>query len=424
VNPFDLTGPLPTPKTTTVLEASAGTGKTYALAGLVTRYVAEGEATLDQMLLITFSRAASRELRERVREQIAQAARALDGQPPDEASELVEHLLKGTDAERAERRLRLRDALANFDAATIATTHEFCGLVLRSLGIAGDTDAAVTLVESLDDLVRQIVDDVYLDTFGNADEPPRLSHTAALKLARAVVGDPSAQPRPLDPPGGSEVEERITFARNVTVELERRKRKLGILGFDDLLSRLADALKDDDSPARERMRIRWPIVMVDEFQDTDPVQWEVIRRAFAGASTLILIGDPKQAIYAFRGGDIVTYLNARESADDLRTLTENWRSDKALVDSLHVVLGGAALGDPKIVVTDIAAQHTERRLVGAPHDGPFRLRVVSRDGYALSKRRNSIGMDELRNHIGADLAGDIGTLLASSATYAGRAVRA
>ena len=70
---FDLLGPLPAERSTTVLEASAGTGKTFALAGLVTRYLAEGAATLDQMLLITFSRAASQELRERVRRQIVDA---------------------------------------------------------------------------------------------------------------------------------------------------------------------------------------------------------------------------------------------------------------------------------------------------------------------------------------------------------------
>ena len=64
---FDLLGPLPEARSTTVLEASAGTGKTFALAGLVTRYIAEGEATLDQMLLITFGRAATQELRDRVR---------------------------------------------------------------------------------------------------------------------------------------------------------------------------------------------------------------------------------------------------------------------------------------------------------------------------------------------------------------------
>ena len=97
MNPFRLLGDLPAPATTTVLEASAGTGKTYALAGLVTRYVAEGVATLDEMLLITFSRAASRELRERVRGQLAEAATALDGELPAEPSELIRHL-HGCDA--------------------------------------------------------------------------------------------------------------------------------------------------------------------------------------------------------------------------------------------------------------------------------------------------------------------------------------
>ena len=135
---FNLLGPLPKDGSTTVLEASAGTGKTFALAGLVTRYLAETNVTLDQMLLITFNQNASRELRERVRGQIVEAVAALEGRMPAD-NEVVEHLLRGSDEERVDRRGRLRDALANFDAATIATTHEFCGSVLRSLGVAGDT---------------------------------------------------------------------------------------------------------------------------------------------------------------------------------------------------------------------------------------------------------------------------------------------
>lgn len=99
MQPFDLLGPLPAPRTTTVLEASAGTGKTFALAGLVTRYVAEGVATLDQMLLITFGRAASQELRERVRYQILDAVRALEDPENRSASDrdnpVISHLLDG-----------------------------------------------------------------------------------------------------------------------------------------------------------------------------------------------------------------------------------------------------------------------------------------------------------------------------------------
>ena len=152
---FDLLGELPTGPGTTVLEASAGTGKTFTLAGLVTRYMAEGRASLDEMLLITFGRAASQELRERVRDQLVEAARALDDPALVGDNTLLAALVAGTPGELEERRRCLRDALAGFDAATIATTHQFCQLVLRSLGVAGDTDAGVTLVESLDDLVTE-----------------------------------------------------------------------------------------------------------------------------------------------------------------------------------------------------------------------------------------------------------------------------
>src|SRR6202165_3341930 len=92
---FDLLGPLPAERSTTVLEASAGTGKTFALAGLVTRYLADGVATLDQMLLITFGRAASQELRERVRGQILDALVAFDAPSPVGENQLVAYLLDG-----------------------------------------------------------------------------------------------------------------------------------------------------------------------------------------------------------------------------------------------------------------------------------------------------------------------------------------
>ncbi|MGH3632943.1 exodeoxyribonuclease V subunit beta [Mycobacterium sp.] len=420
---FDLLGPLPAAHSTTVLQASAGTGKTFALAGLVTRYLAEGAATLDQMLLITFGRAASQELRERVRGQIVDAVAAFDDPSTVGDNQLVAYLLDGTADERAVRKQRLRDALADFDAATIATTHQFCQLVLKSLGVAGDTAASVTLLESLDELVAEIVDDLYLAHFGQQRDDPALAYRDALRLAREVVKNPSTQLRPRDPQPGSAAAVRVGFANDVLAELEIRKRRLGVLGYDDLLSRLAGALATDDSPARARMHQRWPIVMVDEFQDTDPVQWQVIDRAFSGHSTVVLIGDPKQAIYAFRGGDIVTYLRAAETAGDKKTLSTNWRSDGALVERLQVVLRGAQLGDPEIVVDDVEAYHQGHRLAGAPRNHPFRLRVVQRPTLGRSGIQN-LPIDELREHVGTDLAVDIGALLANGATFDGKPLRA
>ncbi|CAM3314914.1 exodeoxyribonuclease V subunit beta [Mycobacterium intermedium] len=423
---FDLLGPLPTPRSTTVLEASAGTGKTFALAGLVTRYLAETDVTLDEMLLITFNRAASRELRERVRDQMVDAVAALDGRKPP-ANDLVKHLLAGDRevpvVELKRRRARLRAALANFDAATIATTHEFCGSVLKSLGVVGDTDTGLTLQEDLDDLVTEIVNDLYLGHFGRQEDTPLLTYAQALTLAREVVGDPCAQLRPLDPEPGSEAEVRLRFADELKKQLEHRKRRLRILGYDDLLVRLAKALEAEDSPARDRMRRRWRIVLVDEFQDTDPIQWRVLDCAFRGHSTLVLIGDPKQAIYGFRGGDIHTYLQAARKADNRYTLSINWRSDRALVESLQTVMQGATLGHPEIVVREIDAQHDGHRLAGAPHPAPFRLRVVPRSAVGYSGTAN-VPIDALRRHIPKDLAADIASLLASGATFDGQPIAA
>lgn len=123
LTPFDITGELPTG--TVLLEASAGTGKTWTIGALVARHIAEGVVRLEDMLVITFGRAASREMRERVREHLRHVHRHVAD--PDLATddEVIALLRQGTPEEVAERARRLRDALTHFDAATIATTHQF-----------------------------------------------------------------------------------------------------------------------------------------------------------------------------------------------------------------------------------------------------------------------------------------------------------
>ncbi len=157
--------------------------------------------------------------------------------------------MAGTEAERDTRCGRLRDALADFDAATICTTHQFCRLVLKSLGVAGDTDTGATLVESLDDLVTQIVDDLYLAHFGSQRDEVALSHRDALKLARAVVEDACAELRPQRPDPQSVAAVRLRFATDVLEQLDLRKRRLGIFSYNDLLDRLAKALQGPEGPA-------------------------------------------------------------------------------------------------------------------------------------------------------------------------------
>lgn len=426
---FDVTGPLPTG--TVLLEASAGTGKTWTIGALVTRYVAEGVATLDEMLIVTFGRAASQELRERVREHLTRTERRLahpeSVQPGEDA--VIDLLLAADPHEVEGRRRRLRAALGSFDGATIATTHQFCQLVLDGLGVAGDTDPAARLVEDTHDLLVEVVDDLYIRGFGSSSQAPTFSRAEALSLAESVFFDPQAaiEPQLADASGqdgverASEAGRRVRFAHAVRHEMAARMRRLGLLGYDDLLSQLADALEADDAPARTRMRQRWRIVLVDEFQDTDPVQWQVFDRAFSGHATMVLIGDPKQAIYAFRGGDVVTYLQAARTADARMTLGTNRRADAALVRALQATWEGARLGDAAIVVRPVEAVHETPRLVGAPHPYPLRVRVLPRQGRS---RTALMRVGGVREKVAADLAADIAALLASDATFEGRPIEA
>ena len=414
---FDITAPLPG-RGTTLLEASAGTGKTWTIGALVTRYVAEGVARLEEMLVITFGRAASQELRQRVREQLVEAERVLAGDGPAPVTPLLATLVPADPEERLRRHRRVREALTSFDAATIATTHQFCRLVLASLGVAGDTDARAELVEDLDDLLVEVVDDLYLRGFSRAAETPAFTYAEALAIARAAVGDPQARLEPATDPRTPAEGRKVAFARKVREELALRKRRLGVLSYDDLLSQLREALADEDAPARTRMRERWSVVLVDEFQDTDPVQWDVLDRAFTGHATMVLIGDPKQAIYAFRGGDVVTYLAAAETAGTHQTLGTNYRSDAPLVRALDRFLGGAALGDERIVVHPVEAEHDRRRLTGAPSTDPFRVRVVRSVDLAAT------GIAAVRDLVARDLALDVLRLLESGARWDGRALEA
>ncbi|CAM4026756.1 UvrD-helicase domain-containing protein [Janibacter anophelis] len=426
LTPFDIAGDLPTG--TVLLEASAGTGKTWTIGALVARHIAEGVVRLEDMLVITFGRAASREMRERVREHLRHVHRHVADPSLPTDDPVVMLLRDGSADEVAERARRLRDALTHFDAATIATTHQFCQLVLRGLGVAGDSDPHSRLVEDLSDLRDEVVDDLYVRGFAKGG-PPAFSRQRAGEIARAVTENPHAELDPSALDGDGADARSLRFAHLVRAELDRRKRRLGVLGYDDLLSHLAAALEDEDSPARERMRQRWRVVLVDEFQDTDPVQWQILDRAFSGHSTLVLIGDPKQAIYGFRGGDVDTYLTASETATTRHTLAVNHRSDGPLVRSLGVLLGSAQLGDEQIVVHPVSAARTDSRLAvaeGVAPDGllaPVRLRVVPTER-VQAPGESSVPIGRVRPLVAADCAAEITRLLAGRTTFDGRPLRA
>ena len=125
---------------------------------------------------------------------------------------------------------------------------------------------------------------------------------------------------------------------------EQRKAQAGLFDFQDLLERLYWALHDDHTHLAQALRTQYPVALVDEFQDTDPWQYGSLNRIYDGEGTLVMIGDPKQAIYSFRGADIDTYVLAREqclSLDPLsqHSLRQNRRSTPELLAVLNALFG-------------------------------------------------------------------------------------
>ncbi|MEL4506047.1 UvrD-helicase domain-containing protein [Luteococcus sp. H138] len=418
---FDLCGPLPTG--TCVLEASAGTGKTYAITALAVRYLAEGAFTLDQIMMVTFSRAATGELRHRVYARLRETLAALDAWLSDgvqPADEVDRYLASAPRAEVLTRRNRIQSALGEIDAATIATTHEFCARMLTGLGLLVDHDHTTRFAENVDDLAEQVVHDVYLGREVNgADAAPGKLATFArfAEVGRAALREPDADLVPVEARGLSA--DRVGFAAEVRRQFEQRKRRAGVYTFDDMVRRLRDALTDPVTGelAAEALSSRYRLVLIDEFQDTDPTQWEIVQHAFVGRSIVVLIGDPKQAIYAFRGADVNAYLDAVRHAEQVFTLPTNHRSDEPIVRGVLEVFGGVAMGSQQIIPRPVDAAHRGARITGPAPCPAVQVRCVA------GPPRGQFGATAGARAVDADLVNQVVALLSDGWSIEGKAVR-
>ncbi|MCP3866583.1 MAG: exodeoxyribonuclease V subunit beta [Gammaproteobacteria bacterium] len=443
-----------------LIEASAGTGKTYTIATLFLRFLLEARHDVDQILVVTFTQAATEELRDRIRRRIVQSLELLsevDGEGVEADSELRGMLEAMPDSREATG--LLADALARMDEAPIYTIHGFCQRMLldnafesgmafdvefitdeaRMLARAGadfwrnrvaraDPDRAqwvrnrwktpLALLKALqptlalDDvrvlprgdaadvgLIRQRLDELFLqlkslwraESAGIIEllqKSPGLKRTSYTKpvvakalraaeqvasgdglppslpagferLTAAMLAEKGTKPGavPLTHPffdlceslqtllGGLDVAEQagfLTDARNHIREgLDRHKRDESLLYFDDLLRRLDQALAGEGGDALADLMVqRFPVAMIDEFQDTDPQQFRIFQKVYIDQPDggLFLIGDPKQAVYAFRGADIFTYMQARDLSDRVGnqyTLGINWRSGSRLIEAIN-----------------------------------------------------------------------------------------
>ncbi|MCC8363126.1 UvrD-helicase domain-containing protein [Lysobacter sp. A6] len=453
-----------------LVEASAGTGKTYALAGLFARAVIVQRLDVPQILAVTYTVAATQELHERVRLRLQAAAQLAaqwqegDGaerEGDDAETALLRRLLHDAlhDASRESLpalRLRLQRGVRDLDLAAITTIHGFCQRLLAEHALlAGQpllrTDIepgnaaqrsrlAVVLwrthartpegadflqrtfrdVDGLANLLRDLLPlepllppppgseaiDARADAWRNvrglflaegeatfealrgavatgvlskaknkaipldalwawfsaqSDAPPHRTHPQLDRLTPAYLEEivlRSQYARIPQSALGDAVQRYLTADDAVDLlrlhalrddarrEDQAIKRDAHVRDFDDLVDAVFAATDDPNvaTALTDALREQFPLVLVDEFQDTDARQWAIFSRLF-GDGGLLLVGDPKQAIYRFRGGDVQTYLEARATASIAAPLDRNFRSRPCVLAAVNRLFDAAPAAD-------------------------------------------------------------------------------
>lgn len=362
--PFDITAaPLPNG---TLVEASAGTGKTHAVAAYVTKAIATTEdLRIGEIIVTTYTRNAAAELRERIRSRLVVTARLLRGEPAPpgyKKDQLDEHVL-ANNAARDDMARRLERAAAEFDTSVIGTIHSVCSRILRLAGVA----ATETGDEELRD---RVLDEVVNDTIVTEAQAGRHWDDARLRdLVKLRMADPFVEMT--SNPTACPEDQRALLARLPDLVLacakRARERMQASPSFDELLVRAYEEVtpSEADSPADKRrkqafaalVRDRYKLAIVDEAQDTNRLQWEFFHALFPpqGDRALFGVGDPKQAIYRFRGADVTAYVHHAQkdvplepgnpAAPPRRTLSINRRSDGPLLGGLNHVMEGATFGE-------------------------------------------------------------------------------
>ncbi len=430
---------------TNLIEASAGTGKTHTITDLYVRMLLELELSVSQILVVTYTNAATAELRARVRARLRQALAAFAA-PGDSGDTFLDQLVR---ARRSQNRvdrdcMQLEVALHSFDEAAIFTIHGFCQRILQENAFESGVAFDVELIADQGSLLTEVVQDFWIGELHAAPaafladiEAAGISTGSLQQLALKVIASPDMPilPVSLAAPAaagaGAAVlkfqREFIDYARR---ELRARKERTQTQSFDDLLQRLAEALRGAGGDAlAAAIRGRFRVALIDEFQDTDPIQYEIFRRVYLNSdAVLFLIGDPKQAIYAFRGADVFAYLQAKSDAPgSTQTLDVNHRADPSLIAAIDALFG--RLRQP-FVFDDIPFVHVKPapaaadRLGGsAARQPPLQILFVNRDDVEPSRdgRINKAwGEAPLARAVSADIV----RFLESGATIGDRPVAA
>lgn len=427
------------------IEASAGTGKTTSIALLWLRLLLERGMRVEQILVTTFTRAATAELEERLLSTLRRALAAVRGEGgsgPEAA--LMARLLRTHSASSLG--AALSSALSSFDLCPVHTMHGFCQSLLGRFSLELGCDPGLELLPDVDQLLKELVFDALMRDAEARTVPVR----DALTVARAVAAQPlgvllspiapetlaqksaalleplaarltglamrgdtraalwrklaalresgarldlsAAQERALgdETVAFQEAEHQVRalfaaaraaelhpLASLVRTELPARRLAARVRSFDDILLVILEALAAGPGRAALTAALaeRYRAVIVDECQDSDSVQIEVFERLFSDAEAFVVLGDPKQSIYRFRGADLASYqrlLSRGRRAPEMRT---NYRSDAPLVELVNQLYAArpefsATAGQPPIRYVPVRAEVAESRLFDPRSEGP------------------------------------------------------
>ncbi len=449
---------------TTLVEASAGTGKTWTIAALYVRLLLERRLTVEQILVLTFGVAATAELKSRIRARLVQVRDLLEAGELAALAGSEDALLAHVGATTTDARrdaLWLALAVESFDEAPVFTLHGFCQRVLAEHAFESGAPFIAELAPDESALIDEVAQDFwrretaaatplwsrwlaracvdpaalardvarfaqrgyaevtgppepdaaraerYLHAFQSARSGWRDGRDEVLRLLAPLVRKDWLQSRaakldalfaaPLALPPVEKVLQyfvpadlagrakgkavpahpfldaaaalweaaadadvmlhekyaamRVRLAGWARAELASRKRARALVGYNDLVAHLAAALAGPHGGVlAEVLRRRYPAALLDEFQDTDPQQAAIFDMLYAGTGLPVYcVGDPKQAIYAFRGADVHAYLAARDRADQRRTLLVNQRAVAGQVEAVNAIFARAgAFLEPEI----------------------------------------------------------------------------
>ena len=445
---FSLESPLPL-RERVLLEASAGTGKTFALTSLVARFVAEQDLGIDQLLMVTFTKAAAAEMRERTRAKLAQALQALvSSASRDEMGGDANWMwpIASCDPEERDRRIkRLRTAVNTIDAATITTIHGFFQQTLREVGLRSSNVVASEIVADDPTLGRQVLRDELVKVFAAGDQSlaaaipeksPADVESRVVEILQALDANISSVAAP-DQDCDPIARRWSAFVADVKRMTRERRVSNGTLSFDDLVILMRELIDPANPLSAEiigSLRSRYRLVLIDEFQDTDDTQWEIFSQVFSTEMikgiggdadpsrpflAMVLVGDPKQAIYRFRGADISVYLDVSSQSDLKRyEMTTNFRSDRDLVTALNRLFGSRTGANGELIGFKFGSPHIEFVQVSAASKGTGSAISIPTDegaSKALQLRwlptDDGLTVDVIRPLIAEDLANHVVRLL-------------